>query len=96
MQRQGINKHLYSNDALETIKRNVRIALEEDIGSGDVTASLFNINQMHDAKVICRENATLCGQQWYIETFHQLGNNIALNWNTNDGDQVEKYTEILV
>ena len=70
----------HSKGGLEIIERSVRLALEEDIGNGDVTASLFNIDQTHNAKVICREEAVLCGQQWFNETFHQLDTNIEITW----------------
>ena len=85
-----MKRHPHSKDALETIKHNVRTALEEDIGSGDVTASIFNVNHTRNANVICREDAVLCGKQWFTETFHQLDKNIVINWVLNDGDLIEK------
>lgn len=83
-----LNTH--SKGALQTINHAVSIALEEDIGGGDVTASLFNVNQSHEAKVICCEQAVLCGQHWFNETFHQLDSKIEINWFINDGDLIEK------
>ena len=82
--------NLHSKDALHAIKRAVSIALEEDIGSGDVTAALFTVNQTHDAKVICRENAILCGQQWFEECFQQLDKDIEIDWAIHDGEPIEK------
>ena len=82
----------HSKNALQTIKRAVSIALEEDIGEGDVTAASFNVDQTAQAKVICRENAILSGQQWFNETFQQLDPNIEINWLIKDGDQIEKDT----
>ena len=82
--------HSHSKDALHAIKHAVSIALEEDIGSGDVTAALFNVNQTHEAKVICRENAILCGQQWFEECFKQLDKSIEINWVIHDGEPIEK------
>jgi nicotinate-nucleotide pyrophosphorylase (carboxylating) len=83
-----LNNH--NQDALQTIQRTVQFALEEDIGTGDVTASLFNVDQNHNAKVICREEAVFCGQQWFNESFHQLDPNININWLLKDGDLTEK------
>ena len=77
-------------DAIQSIKDSVRIALKEDVGEGDVTASLVNNNQIIKAKVICREDAVLCGQQWFDETFHQLDKKINVDWMLADGNQIEK------
>ncbi len=85
-----MNTPQHSEEALHIIKRAVNNALEEDIGSGDVTAALFNVKQIHDAKLICREEAVLCGQQWFIECFHQLDPSIEINWNIHDGNVIEK------
>lgn len=80
----------YNKDTLQTIQRTVQFALEEDIGTGDVTASLLNVDQTHNAKVICRDDAVLCGQQWFDQVFHQLDSSININWLLKDGDPIEK------
>ncbi len=85
-----MNLLTHSEKALQTIKRTVSIALEEDIGDGDVTAASFNVNKTAQANVICREEAILSGQQWFDETFQQLDSNIEINWLIKDGDQIEK------
>ena len=79
-----------SEDAKNTIRDDVSRALEEDIGDGDVTASLFDIDQFHDATVICREVAILCGQHWFNETFRQLDPAIEISWLINDGEPIDK------
>lgn len=71
----------------EVISDNVRRALAEDIGSGDVTANLCP-DQSITANVICRETATLCGIDWFDETFRQLDPNIIINWHGKDGDMI--------
>jgi nicotinate-nucleotide pyrophosphorylase (carboxylating) len=63
-------------------------ALREDIGSGDVTASLVPAGQRSRARVICREHAVLCGTAWFDETFRQLDPTIAVRWHAGDGAQV--------
>jgi len=80
----------HSKDALKAINSAVNAALEEDIGTGDVTAASFNNNEMASAKVIGREEAVLCGQQWFELTFHKLDPSIVINWELNDGDKLEK------
>ena len=47
------------------IKNNVKIALAEDVGEGDLTADLIPQDQIANANVICRENAVICGIQWF-------------------------------
>jgi nicotinate-nucleotide pyrophosphorylase (carboxylating) len=80
----------HSKDALKVINSAVNAALDEDIGTGDVTAASFNNKETASAKVICREDAVLCGQQWFELTFYKLDPGIAIEWKLNDGDQLEK------
>jgi len=64
----------------------VRQALEEDVGSGDVTASLVAADARVSASVVCREPAVLCGVAWFDETFRQLHRDITVRWQARDGD----------
>ena len=43
------------------IRQQVSAALQEDIGSGDVTAALLDPQQLADARVISREPGILYG-----------------------------------
>jgi nicotinate-nucleotide pyrophosphorylase (carboxylating) len=85
-----MNLSNHSKDALKTINDSVNIALEEDIGTGDVTAASFNNNETISASVISREEAILCGQQWFELAFHKLNTNITIDWQVNDGAPLEK------
>ncbi|WP_421865321.1 carboxylating nicotinate-nucleotide diphosphorylase [Motiliproteus sp.] len=67
-----------------TVKR----ALEEDIGSGDITAALIPANQMAKAEVISRDEATICGRDWVNEVFRQVDPTVKLHWHVNDGNRV--------
>lgn len=80
----------HSKEALKVINSAVNAALDEDIGTGDVTAASFSNNETASAKVISREEAVLCGQQWFELAFYKLDPEIAINWKLNDGDQLEK------
>ncbi|MEJ2181164.1 MAG: carboxylating nicotinate-nucleotide diphosphorylase [Gammaproteobacteria bacterium] len=66
----------------------VRIALQEDIGSGDITAELIDVDKISKATIISRQPAIICGLQWAVEVFHQLDPHIELRWQVNDGDAV--------
>jgi nicotinate-nucleotide pyrophosphorylase (carboxylating) len=86
-----MNLASHSKDALKVINRAVNSALEEDIGStGDVTAASFSGNETALAKVFSREEAVLCGQQWFELAFHKLNPDIVIDWELNDGDNLEK------
>ncbi|MCK5727907.1 MAG: carboxylating nicotinate-nucleotide diphosphorylase [Methylococcales bacterium] len=68
----------------------IRHFLEEDIGSGDVTALLIDENKTATATVITREPMVLCGQHWFDAVFKQLNPNINIQWRYKDGDFVEE------
>jgi nicotinate-nucleotide pyrophosphorylase (carboxylating) len=73
------------NDAIDS---QVRQALSEDLGSGDVTAGLIEDDHRSTAQVVCREAAVICGRIWFNHTFHQLAEDIAIEWAVDDGDTV--------
>lgn len=73
----------------EIIAAQVRAALTEDVGSGDLTASLIPESAMARAQIIAREPAILCGTAWVEETFSQLSDQIRLNWQTEDGTGIK-------
>lgn len=63
----------------------VTTALDEDIGSGDLTALLIPADARARAYVLCREKAILCGQAWFEACFRQLDPAVAIRWYTQDG-----------
>ncbi len=71
---------------IEHIQSQVAFSLEEDVGSGDITAQLIPADQQITATVISREEAVLCGQAWVNEVFSQLGNQASLEWHNQEGD----------
>lgn len=73
---------------------NVRDALAEDVGDGDVTARLIPSGARATAWVTCRERAVICGQPWFDETFRQLDPAISVQWMVTEGDRVEADTRI--
>lgn len=73
----------------EDIKKNVSLALTEDIGNGDLTASLVPADKMLTACVISREHAVLCGTAWFEECFRQLSSGIEISWLVQDGKTVQ-------
>jgi len=68
------------------LHQQVTFALQEDIGDGDITASLIPENKNASARIICREEAVICGQEWVNESFHQLNADTRIEWQINDGE----------
>jgi nicotinate-nucleotide pyrophosphorylase (carboxylating) len=70
------------------LAQQVTAALREDVGGGDVTASLISVAQRATGGVITREDAVLCGRAWADETFRQLDPAIKLTWHVADGARI--------
>jgi len=77
-------------DFKRDLKLQVATALHEDIGDGDITALLIDPEITANAQVISREAATICGQDWFNASFHQIDSAINIEWQVNDGDLVKK------
>lgn len=75
-------------DLTPEIERNVAAALAEDVGSGDLTASLIAPDAEARAKVISRVGATLCGTPWFDRSFRRLDSAVQIHWTARDGDRV--------
>lgn len=70
----------------EEIKLSVKQALNEDIGTGDITAQLIPAEQSATAQVITREDCVFCGKAWVEEVFRQLDTNVTVQWHVEDGE----------
>ena len=64
----------------------VKLALDEDIGSGDITAGLVDSNEQASATVITREAGILCGKQLVDAVFASVDPNVKVVWTKADGD----------
>lgn len=72
----------------KVVLANVRAALEEDIGSGDITAALISPETEASARVITREDGVLCGQPWVDSVFASIDPGVTLEWQARDGDAI--------
>ncbi|WP_152220529.1 carboxylating nicotinate-nucleotide diphosphorylase [Pseudomonas sp. SCB32] len=70
------------------IQANVRAALAEDVGSGDITAQLIPAERDAAARIITRENATVAGSAWVDEVFRQVNPRVEVKWQVRDGERV--------
>jgi nicotinate-nucleotide pyrophosphorylase (carboxylating) len=71
------------------IEANVRRALLEDIGSGDITAQLIPAERLAKATVISRDAAVIAGTAWVDGVFRQLDQRVAVHWQVADGERVK-------
>lgn len=71
------------------IKKSVTIAINEDIGDGDLTSSITE-NIKVSAVILTREDMTLSGQAWANEVFNQIDPKIKIEWMFKDGDTIKK------
>ncbi|MBI4937244.1 MAG: carboxylating nicotinate-nucleotide diphosphorylase [Nitrosomonadales bacterium] len=71
------------------IQANVRAALNEDTGDRDLTAQLIPALHVGHATVITRQDAVLCGTQWFDGCFKALDPACAINWLVRDGDTIK-------
>ena len=72
----------------KTIKNDVIKSLEEDIGSGDLTANLLPPDDVARALVITRQSGVLCGSAWFDECFLTLDPACKISWHAQDGEQI--------
>ena len=75
----------YFHELTQTVNR----ALDEDIRTGDVTASLIDPEKKAHAKIITRQPAVVCGRPWVDEVLRQVDATITPQWHIKDGDQVQ-------
>ena len=63
-------------------------ALDEDVGSGDISATLIDADVRLETELLVREDAVLCGCQWFDEVMRQCDERIDIRWLAADGDAV--------
>jgi nicotinate-nucleotide pyrophosphorylase (carboxylating) len=80
---------LLSDETKASIGPGVAAALAEDVGAGDLTASLIDTSAIVGATIIARESLVLCGEEWVNEVFRQLDENIIIDWYIGDGGRAE-------
>ncbi|MBD9359944.1 carboxylating nicotinate-nucleotide diphosphorylase [Methylomonas fluvii] len=66
----------------------IALYLAEDIGSGDITASIVSAETQANAVVVTRESMVLCGRAWFDEVFRQLSSQVMIDWHCDEGERV--------
>ena len=73
---------------------NIRAALIEDVGSGDLTGKLVPEHERVKARVIVREAAVLCGAPWFEGVMKQLDARIRIEWRYEEGALMTADSEV--
>jgi nicotinate-nucleotide pyrophosphorylase (carboxylating) len=71
------------------IDSQVKLALLEDIGQQDLTANLIPADALASASLITRQQAVLCGKDWFEAVFSQLAPEVRIEWLAEDGDTLQ-------
>lgn len=78
-----------SDQLRKSIGATVATALAEDVGDGDLTASLVDAGAIVGATIIARESLLLAGQPWVDEVFAQLDKKVVVDWYIGDGQTAD-------
>ena len=91
--------HFHPIDAAaldDAVRANVERALAEDLGGGDISASLIDAQALASARVITREQGIFCGAPWVDETLKQTDSAAQIHWRVADGERVAPNQELFV
>ncbi|MDP3700487.1 MAG: carboxylating nicotinate-nucleotide diphosphorylase [Hylemonella sp.] len=78
----------YSDAALRQLAQSdVARALQEDVGSGDLTAGLIEPSRQAHARILAREPAVICGAHWVEATLQQAAPQAKISWHVRDGQR---------
>ena len=73
---------------LLAIQDNITVALAEDIGAQDITASLIPAEQQGVARIITRQDMVLAGQPWVDQLFATLDPQVNVTWLVEEGSHL--------
>jgi nicotinate-nucleotide pyrophosphorylase (carboxylating) len=68
--------------------------LEEDVGSGDLTAAIVPAATTATATVVTRESLVLCGRDWFAAVFARLDPAVEIAWRVEEGAEAAPGTEL--
>ena len=75
------------NQIQQAVEQSVELAIDEDVGEGDVNSGLIKIENESAATLITRASGIFCGRPWVDEVAHQIGG-FSIKWNVEDGDPI--------
>ena len=72
---------------LSQVLLDVARALQEDLGSGDLTAGLIDPTRRARARVLARESAVICGGPWATAAVRALDPTARITWHVQEGQR---------
>ncbi|MGB3450100.1 MAG: carboxylating nicotinate-nucleotide diphosphorylase [Giesbergeria sp.] len=72
---------------LSLVLLDVARALQEDLGSGDLTAGLIDPIRRARARVLARESAVICGGPWATAALRALDPTARITWHVQEGQR---------
>jgi len=80
----------FTTESVAALARaDVARALQEDIASGDLTASLIDPAKRTTARILAREEAVICGSAWVEEAIRNLDPSANIRWYVSEGQRCE-------
>ena len=67
------------------VAANVKAAIAEDVGTGDLTGLLVPADKPVHARVIVREAAVLCGRPWFDACMQAIDERLQVTWQKDEG-----------
>ena len=80
----------------DSMLKQIKTFLDEDVGSGDVTAAIIPDSVIARAEVIAREEMVICGQAWFDAVYNHLDPEIDVEWRVEEGKAVAAGTMLCV
>ena len=72
----------------DAVKRNIKDALFEDLGSGDLSARFIADKKVEAHVLLKSECAVLCGTSWFENTFRFVAKAPHVKWEKTDGSKI--------
>lgn len=82
-------------DVQELARRDVALALAEDVAGGDLTASLVDAERHARARILAREAAVICGTPWVEAAVHAMDPEATLTWHVGEGQRCSAEQTVL-
>ena len=80
----------------DSMLKQIKTFLDEDVGSGDVTAAIIPDSVIARAEVIAREEMVICGQAWFDAVYNYLDPETDIEWRVEEGQAVAAGTMLCV
>lgn len=81
---------LFAPPDMTIVQADVDRAIQEDIGSGDITGQLLPADKLVQARIVSREPFVLCGIPWAEAVFQAVDKTCQLEWHAQDGEHLSE------